>query len=119
MLTEGVVDQTVLRAPAVLQSVLTMAVTELTAANPVAKIKKPVRTVQRRVEPWPPLAVEQLRTRLSVGQATVISVLAYSGLAPGRGAVGHRVRLADERVLGQPVCRDGARRIEPGRHPAS
>lgn len=53
MLSEGVGEQTVLRALAVLQSVLKMAVTEeLIAANPVAKIKKPVRTVQRRVEPW-------------------------------------------------------------------
>jgi hypothetical protein len=39
------------RALAVLQSVLTMAVTEaLIAANPVAKVKKPIRTVQRRLE---------------------------------------------------------------------
>jgi hypothetical protein len=64
------------RALAVLRSVLTMAVTEeLIAANPVAKIKKPVRRVQRRVEPWPPLAVEQLRARLTVGHAALISVL--------------------------------------------
>jgi integrase len=84
MLAEGVGEQTVLRALAVVQSVLTLAVTEeLIAANPVAKIKKPVRTVQRRVEPWPPLAVEQLRARLSSGHATLISVLAYAGLRPG------------------------------------
>ena len=61
-----------------------MAVTEeLIAANPVAKVKKPVRTVQRRVEQWPPLAVEQLRAQLSIGHATLISVLAYAGLRPG------------------------------------
>lgn len=69
---------------AVVQSVLTMAVTEeLIAANPVAKVKKPIRRVTRRVEPWPPLAVEQLRARLTIGHATLISVLAYAGLRPG------------------------------------
>jgi integrase len=84
LLADGVGEQTVSRALSVLQSILTMAVTEeLIAANPVAKIKKPVRTVTRRVEPWPPLAVEQLRARLTIGHATLISVLAYAGLRPG------------------------------------
>jgi hypothetical protein len=37
----------------------------------------------RRVEPWPPPAVEQLRARLSVGHAALISVLADTRLRPG------------------------------------
>jgi integrase len=83
-LAEGVGEATVQRALAVLQSILSMAVTEeLIAANPVAKIKKPIRRVIRRVEPWPPFAVEQLRARLTIGHATLISVLAYAGLRPG------------------------------------
>ncbi len=84
LLAGGVGEATVRRALAVLQSILTMAVTEeLIASNPVAKVKKPVRVIARRVEPWPPAAVEQLRAALSIGHATLISVLAYAGLRPG------------------------------------
>jgi integrase len=84
LLGDGVGEPTVRRALAVLQSILTMAVTEeLIASNPVAKVKKPVRVVSRQVEPWPPATVERLRARLSVGHATLISVLAYAGLRPG------------------------------------
>jgi integrase len=84
LLRDRVGDPTVRRALAVLQSILTMAVTEeLIASNPVAKVKKPVRLVVRRVDPWPPASVERLRARLSVGHATLVSVLAYAGLRPG------------------------------------
>jgi integrase len=84
LLSDGIGELTVRRALAVLQSILTMAVTEeLIASNPVAKVKKPVRVVARQVEPWPPATVERLRARLSLGHATLISVLAYAGLRPG------------------------------------
>ena len=47
LLAEGVGEATVRRALAVLQSILTMAVTEeLVASNPVAKVKKPVRVMR-------------------------------------------------------------------------
>lgn len=84
LLKNGVGEPTVRKVLAVLQSVLSLAVTEERIdSNPVAKIKKPRRAIARKVEPISPEIVEQIRSKLGQRDATLVSLLAYAGLRPG------------------------------------
>ena len=53
--------------------------------NPVKAVRKP-RQLSRTVRPLAPQTVEAIRRRLSLRDATLVSVLAYAGLRPERGA---------------------------------
>lgn len=80
----GAGEPTIIKALTVLQSILTLAVTEERIdSNPVTKIKKPNQAMARKVEPYPPLTVEQLRDLVGERDATLISLLAYAGVRPG------------------------------------
>lgn len=74
------------KALVMLQSVFTLAVTEQKTTgvlvNPVALVRKPRVHSDRQVPPIRPEAVEQLRARLAVRDAAMVSVLAYAGLRP-------------------------------------
>lgn len=83
LLKAGVGEPTVVKALVVLQSILSFAVLKKRIdANPVAQVKKPSQNVSRQVAPVRPALVEDLRARLGVRDATLISVLAYAGLRP-------------------------------------
>jgi integrase len=74
---------TVLKAFTVLSSILQHAVVRgEVASNPVREVKKPRQRSSRRVRPLAPDAVEGLRARLGVRDATLVAVLAYAGLRP-------------------------------------
>lgn len=81
---DGVGAPTVLKALTVLSSILRYAVVrgEL-GSNPVRDVPKPrQRRSGRRVRPLPPTAVERIRACLPPRDATLVSLLAYSGLRP-------------------------------------
>lgn len=84
MRADGAGEATILAALAVLQSVFRLAVIEdRVESNPVAKVRKPRRVVEREVPPVAPVTVELLRGRLgSQRDRTMISLLAYMGLRP-------------------------------------
>jgi site-specific recombinase XerD len=80
-------DPTILRALAVMSGVLKRAVVdqELTA-NPVAAVDKPRQRRTRDPRPLAPAVVERIRQQLlaagQVGDATLVSLLAYAGPRP-------------------------------------
>lgn len=84
LLSSGVGEPTLHKALTVLQSILTLAVTEERIdSNPVAKIRKPDQSVARNIEPLPPVTIEQIRGLMQPRDATLVSILAYAGLRPG------------------------------------
>jgi integrase len=79
----GVPDPTTRKALFVLQSIMRLAVVRGTIAhNPVEAVRKP-RQESRAVHPPRPREVEDIRSRLGVRDATLVSLLAYAGLRPG------------------------------------
>lgn len=90
MRAAGAGEPTVRLALSVLQSLLTLAVTEeRIPANPVALIEKPSALPDGGLDPIPPATVEAMR-RLAIGRrgplgtqdAFIIAALAYAGLRP-------------------------------------
>ena len=57
------------------------------SSNPLAAVRKPPLRAARAVEPLPPVTVERIRgwflARGELGDAALVSVLAYAGLRPG------------------------------------
>ena len=85
---KGVGDPTILKSLTLLSRILGRA--ELwgyVARNPVGPVTKPPQRRSRVIRPLPPATVEAIRARLvasgRVGDATLVSVLAYAGLRPG------------------------------------
>src|SRR3954470_943729 len=84
----GVGDPTILKTLSLLQGVLRRAVIwRRIAMNPVTAIKKPTQRRRHVVHPAAPATVEAIRASLlredRLRDATLVSVLAYSGLRPG------------------------------------
>lgn len=74
---------TVVKAMSIVQSILSFAVTEeLVEYNAAAAVKKPRYTRAREPHIFLPKDVEAIRTKLSLRDATLVSVLAYSGPRP-------------------------------------
>lgn len=74
---------TVRKALAVLQSVMRVAVLEQRIDfNPVTAVRKPRYDREREPHIFGPIDIEQLRARLELRDATLVSVLAYSGPRP-------------------------------------
>jgi integrase len=82
---DGIGDSTVRKVLSLLQGVLSRAVIlGRLQVNPVAAVRKPAQRRKRAVRPLAPAAVEQLRQQVPTERdATLVSVLAYSGLRPG------------------------------------
>ena len=77
----------VLKALTLLGSILQLALeSERIARNPVRMVRKVARPPQQEVRPLPPATVEAMRAASGLRDATLISVLAYAGLRPRRGA---------------------------------
>ncbi len=79
----GVGDASVIKTAAVLQSIMRNAILdEHIEFNPVAVVRKPKQ--QRKREPLkiPPETVELIRSTLSLRDATLVSLLAYTGVRP-------------------------------------
>jgi integrase len=69
---------------AILQGILERAVEwQRISVNPVRVIQKPVVRRLRTIRALPPAVVEEIRSGLEPRDATLVSVLAYSGLRPG------------------------------------
>ncbi len=86
--SKGLAPGTVRKCLAILQGVLQRAVEwRRIPSNPAALVRKPRAVSQRRVQPLAPATVEAIRGHfLAAGRqrdATIVSVLAYSGLRPG------------------------------------
>ncbi|MDQ2984066.1 MAG: site-specific integrase [Actinomycetota bacterium] len=99
----GVGDPTILKTLALLQGILQRAVVwRRIQSNPVAAIKKPSQRRKRVVRPIAPQTVEALResllARRRLGDAALVSVLAYAGLRPGE-ALALQWRDVQERTL--------------------
>jgi integrase len=89
MRVAGAKDPTVLYALAVLQSVMSFAVTdERIGENPVRSVRKPARAVERDVPPIAPATVERMRVLMLVRgnnglrDALIVTLIAYEGLRP-------------------------------------
>jgi integrase len=101
----------------VISAVLTAAVEwKKIAVNPVWHLPKPPSTRQRHPHPFPPVLIERIRIRMQrratkddagtrgVGDACLVSLLAYAGLRPGEALaltyddVGTRSLLIDKAV---------------------
>jgi len=79
----GAGEQTILKAYTVLGSLLGHAVVEgHLEHNPVRDVRKPRQPQSRQARPLPPATVEDVRARLNLRDATLVSVLAYGGLRP-------------------------------------
>ncbi len=79
----GVGDASVIKTAAVLQSIMRKAILdEHIEYNPVAVVRKPKQ--QRKREPLkiPPATVELIRSKLGLRDATLVSLLAYTGVRP-------------------------------------
>ena len=79
----GVGDASVIKTAAVLQSIMRNAILdEHIEYNPVAAVRKPKQ--QRKREPLKiqPETVELIRSKLSLRDATLVSLLAYTGVRP-------------------------------------
>jgi integrase len=115
----GAGDPTILYALAVLQSVMSFAVTdERIAENPVRSVRKPARAVERDVPPVAPEAVERMRVLLrargrrpgvrahGARDALIVSLIAYQGLRPEEALaltvddVGEKLRIRRKNVDG-------------------
>ena len=86
--SSGVGEETIRKSLAILQTCLQRAVLhDRLASNPVAAVRKPSQARSRVIEPLAPERVERMRSHLlaqgRVGDATLVSVLAYAGLRPG------------------------------------
>jgi integrase len=81
---QGVGQETIRKTLVLLQGVLERAVEwGRIQVNPVKVIRKPRQGRKRTIRALPPSTVEQLRERLRVRDAALVSVLAYAGLRPG------------------------------------
>ncbi len=77
----------VLKSMQLLGSILQRALeSERIARNPVRIVRKAPRPPRQEVRPLPPATVEAMRAASWLRDATLISVLAYAGLRPRRGA---------------------------------
>ena len=86
--SSGVGEETIRKSLAILQTCLQRAVLhDRLASNPVAAVRKPSQARSRVIEPLAPERVERMRSHLlaqgRVGDAALVSVLAYAGLRPG------------------------------------
>src|SRR3954471_13021131 len=111
--TAGVGRDAIRKALAMLQGILQRAVEwERIQGNPVKAVRKPRPERRRAVRPLPPATVEGVRAVLlddgRLGDATLVSMLAYAGLRPQEAlaAVGARART-------NAPGRTGARRRRP------
>lgn len=81
---DGVGRPTIRKALSMLQGVLQRAVEwGRLPANPVKAVRKPSSPRDAVVRPLAPAEVEAIRAELDIGDATLVSVLAYSGPRPG------------------------------------
>ncbi len=99
----GVPDPTLLKVLTLLQGVMKRAVLwERIQSNPVAAVSKPHQRRGRVVEPPSPYQVEAMRIELllrgKLGDAALVTLLAYAGLRPGE-ALGLHWRNVRERTL--------------------
>jgi integrase len=79
----GVGQATVVKAMAIVQSILSFAVTEeLIEYNAAAAVKKPRYEREREPHIFLPAEVEAIREKLELRDRTLVSVLAYSGPRP-------------------------------------
>ncbi|HET6867298.1 MAG TPA: site-specific integrase, partial [Solirubrobacteraceae bacterium] len=79
----GVGQATVVKAMSIVQSILSFAVTEeLVEYNAAAAVKKPRYTRAREPHIFLPKDVESIRAKLNLRDATLVSVLGYSGPRP-------------------------------------
>ena len=94
----GVGAPTARKALFILQSIMSLAeVRGLVGRNPVKAVKKP-RQKSREVHPLAPVKVEAVRAALDLGDATLVSLLAYAGVRPSE-ALHLRWRGVRERTL--------------------
>ena len=99
----GIGDPTILKTLSLLQGMLRRAVIwRRIQSNPVAAIKKPSQRRKRVVRPIAPASVEAIRISLlhgdRLGDAVLVSLLAYAGLRPGE-ALALQWRDVKERTL--------------------
>ncbi len=79
----GVGDASVIKTAAVLQSIMRKAIIdEHIEYNPVSSVRKPKQRRKREPLKIPPETVEQIRANLDLRDATLVSLLAYSGVRP-------------------------------------
>jgi integrase len=79
----GVGQATVVKAMAIVQSILSFAVTEeIIEYNAAAAVKKPRYEREREPRIFQPADVEAIRAKLNLRDRTLVSVLAYSGPRP-------------------------------------
>jgi len=80
---EGVGDATTVKTATVLQSIMRKALLDgYIDRNPVQAVRKPSQRRKREPEIIAPSSVEYIRSKLSLRDATIVSVLAYAGLRP-------------------------------------
>lgn len=99
LIAEGVGHGAIMRARAVLSSILRHAAeSEAMPANPLPLVRAPKAPHREQVRPLAPATVERIRAQLGVRDATLVSVLAYAGLRPGE-ALALRWRDVRERTI--------------------
>lgn len=117
LVADGVGPEAIRRAMTLLQAMYTVAIEwgEATA-NPVSVVRKPKQGRRRVVHPIAPEGVERLRREFlrdgDLRSATLVSVLAYSGLRPGE-ALGLELRHIRQRtILVEQAVSDGDLKVQ-------
>lgn len=102
----------IVKTCAVLQSILTQAVTDgLIERNPVALVRKPSQRRTREPDIIPPSIVEAIRAQLDeLRDRTLVSVLAYAGLRPESEAATLTWRQVGQRSLSIHATKTGKAR---------
>jgi integrase len=100
----GVGPEATRRAMLLLQAMFTLAVEwGETDTNPVALVRKPRQGRTRAVAPLDPLSIERIRAQLCViadpFSATLVSVLAYSGMRPSEALALERRHIRADTIL--------------------
>ena len=100
----GVGPEAIRKAMLLLQAMFTLAVEwGETDHNPVALVRKPRQGRTRAVVPLDPLSVERIRAQLrelaDPFSATLVSVLAYSGVRPGEALALERRHIRADTIL--------------------
>ncbi|MCW3014324.1 MAG: helix-turn-helix protein [Solirubrobacterales bacterium] len=112
----GIGPEAVRKAMVLLQSMFTIAIEWGEAeANPVSVVRKPRQGRRRAVSAMTPHDVEHIRRWLDDGDlfsATLVSVLAYTGLRPGEAIALEARHVRENTILAEQAVADGKLKLQ-------
>ena len=117
MLGTGVGREAARKSMVLLQAMFALAVEwGETTTNPVSVVRKPRQGRQRAIEVIDPAGVESVRAwfleRADLFSATIVSVLAYSGMRPGEAVALERRHIREDTILVEQAVARGKLKLQ-------